>query len=134
MRVYLPSSLDALARHVADGGVGPSPLHGHAVTHWLREEWPDGSEDEWEYAVLMAAADDSRAWLTGEERPRRVVLVAEVEGLTEDRGSTAVVLDSAVPLRLLLAVHADTEDLDPAEVDPGDLGWFAVQEIDDLIG
>ncbi|MEO5653107.1 MAG: hypothetical protein ABIN79_11845 [Marmoricola sp.] len=134
MRVYLPTSLEALATHLADGGIGPSPLHGHAVTEWLRAEWPDGSEDEWEYAVLMAAADDSRAWLPADARPRRVVLVAEVEGLTEDRDSTGVVLDSAVPLRLLLAVHADTEDLDPAALDPGDLGWFAVQEIEDLIG
>ncbi len=134
MRVYVGSNLDALSGHLADGGVGPSPLLGHAVTQWLREQWPDASEEEWEYAALMAAADDSLAWLGPDARPRRVVLVAEVEGLTEDRESTGVQVDSAIPLRLLQAVHADTEDLDPAASDPGDLGWFAVQEIPDLIG
>ena len=53
-------------------------MHAHAVTAWLREAWPEADEEEWEYAALMAAADDSLALLTEEDRPRRVVVVAEV--------------------------------------------------------
>lgn len=135
VRVYLPSTLRALAKHVADGGIAPSPVHGHAVTAWLRESWPEAGEEEWEYAALMAAADDAAAALTSADRPRRVVLVAEVEGVTEDRGSSAVSVDTAVAMRLVQAVHVDTEDIDPTSVEElGDLAWFGVQEISDLLG
>lgn len=134
VRVYIPTSLDALARYSEEGGIGPSPVHGHAVTEWLRESWPEANEEEWAYAVLMAAADDASASLTAEDRPRRVVLVAEVERVTEDRESTAVSVDTAVSMRLMLAVHADTEDVDASVPESlGDLGWFGVQEIPDLL-
>jgi hypothetical protein len=104
------------------------------VTEWLRESWPEGDEEEWEYAALMAAAADSAAALGEEDRPRRVVLVAEVKSVTEDRESTAATVDSAISMRVVVAVHADTEDLDPAASDPGDLAWYAVQEVADLVG
>lgn len=134
VRVYIPTSLDALARYSEEGGIGPSPVHGHAVTEWLRESWPEANEEEWAYAALMAAADDASASLTAEDRPRRVVLVAEVERVTEDRESTAVSVDTAVSMRLMLAVHADTEDVDASVPESlGDLGWFGVQEIPDLL-
>jgi hypothetical protein len=134
VRVYIPTSLDALARYSEEGGIGPSPVHGHAVTEWLRESWPEADEEEWAYAALMAAADDASASLTAEDRPRRVVLVAEVERVTEDRESTAVSVDTAVSMRLMLAVHADTEDVDASVPESlGDLGWFGVQEIPDLL-
>lgn len=133
-RVYLPTSLRGLERFLRDGGIAPSPVHGHAVTGWLREEWPTGTEEEWEYAVLLAAADDSAAALMPEDRPRRVVVVAEVERVTEDRESTRVEVDAEIAMRLVRAVHADTEDVD-AEVPGamGDLAWFATQEAADLI-
>lgn len=134
VRVYIPTSLDALARYSEEGGIGPSPVHGHAVTEWLRESWPEANEEEWAYAALMAAADDASASLTAEDRPRRVVLVAEVKRVTEDRESTAVSVDTAVSMRLMLAVHADTEDVDASVPESlGDLGWFGVQEIPDLL-
>lgn len=133
-RVYVPASLDALERYVEEGGIGPSPVHGHAVTDWLRESWPEGDEEELAYAALMAAADQSATGLTEEERPRRVVLVAEVERITPDRESTAVTVDSAIALRLVQAVHADTADVDRVSPqDLGDLAWFGVQEIPDLL-
>lgn len=133
-RVYVPASLDALARYAEEGGIGPSPVHAHAVTEWLREEWPEADEEEWAYAALMAAADQSASALGAEQRLRRVVLVAEVERITADRESTAVTVDSAIALRLVQAVHADTSDIDPASpADLGDLAWFAVQEIPDLL-
>jgi hypothetical protein len=135
IRVYVPASLESLARFVADGGIGPSPLHGHAVTDWLRESWPEADEEEWEYAALMAAADDAAAALSDEDTPRRVVLVAEVEGVNQDPESTGVTVDSAIAMRLVQALHADTADVDPSSPsDLGDLGWFGVQEIDGLLG
>jgi hypothetical protein len=143
VRVYVPTTLSALARFTAEGGVGPSPVRAHAATEWLRTSWPEADEDELAYAALMAAADDSAVLLESalatddgadEERPRRVVLVAEVEQVTEDRESTAVDVDTAISWRLLQAVHVDTHDVDPAsDQDPGDLGWFGVQEIPDLL-
>lgn len=136
-RVYVPTTLDGLTRFVADGGVGPAPVHAHAVTEWLRESWPEGDQEEWEYAALSAATDDAALALTEEDRPRRVVLVAEVDDVAEAGDSTAVSVDSAIAMRVVVAVHADTDDLDfqgpldPASLD--DLGWFGVQEIGDLI-
>lgn len=138
VRVYVPATLGALARLLEEGGIGPSPVPGHAVTGWLREAWPEASEEEWAYAALMAAADDSAVLLTNPpadgQRPRRVVVVAEVARVTEDRESTAVSVDAAIAMRLVQAFHADTEDVDPAVPEAlGDLGWFAVQEIPDLL-
>jgi hypothetical protein len=133
IRVYVPTSLEALARYSEEGGLGPSPVHAHAVTRWLQESWPDAEQDDWEYAALMAAADDAVGLLEG--RPRRVVVVAEVDGVTEDRESTAVTVDAAISMRLVRAVHADTEDIDPSTAgeSAGELGWFGVQEIPDLL-
>ena len=134
VRVYLPASIRALAQYVEDGGVGPSPVHAHAVTAWLRESWPDGNDEEWEYAALMAAADEAAAALTDEDQPRRVVLVAEVESVGEDPESTEVTVDSAIGMRLVEAVQADTTAVDLSVRDTlGDLGWFGVQEIPELL-
>lgn len=137
VRIYVPSSLGALAAFVAEGGVGPAPVRARAVTTWLRQAWPEADEEEWEYAALSAAADDSAALLTDEDPPRRVVLAVDVEAATESDGSTVVEVDSAFPMTLVKAVHADTEDLERgASYDPdaaGDLAWFGVQEITDLL-
>ncbi len=133
-RVYVPASMRALARFFEDGGIGPSPVRAHAVTGWLRASWPEGDDEEWEYAALMAAADEAAAALTDEDPPRRVVLVAEVETVVEDPGSTEVTVDSAIAMRLVQALHADTTDVDlSAPESLGDLGWFGVQEISDLL-
>jgi hypothetical protein len=132
VRVYVPANLEVLARFAEEGGIGPSPVHAHAVTTWLRESWPEAEEDEWEYAALTAAADDAAGLLDG--RPRRVVLVAEVDRVTEGDESTAVTVDTAIPMRLVQAVHADTADVEPAAAENlEDLAWFGVQEIPDLL-
>ena len=134
-RVYVPANLGDLAKFVEDGGIGPTPVHAHAVTDWLRQSGPDGDDEEWEYAALMAAADDAAAGLADADRPRRVVLVAEVESVREDPGSTEVTVDSAIGMRLVQALYADTTDVDPSVQESlGDLGWFGVQEIGDLLG
>ncbi|MCW2781844.1 MAG: hypothetical protein JWR35_2293 [Marmoricola sp.] len=132
VRIYVPATLARLAGYVADGGIGPPPIAAHAVTEALQEEWADGSEDEWEYAALMAAAEDSAALLGPEDRPRRVVLAVDVPRVTAGE-LTAVTVDEAIALRLVAAVHVDTEDIDPAAGDGPDLGWFATQEIGDLL-
>jgi hypothetical protein len=140
VRVYVPATLGSLARFTHDGGIGPSPVHAHAVTGWLQDSWPEASEDEWAYAALMAAADDSAAAVAvvvredDTERPRRVVLVAEVERVTEDPESTRVSVDNAIAMRLVQAVHADTGDIDPTVPEAlDDLAWFGVQEIPGLV-
>jgi hypothetical protein len=137
VRIYVPATLTALAGYLADGGIGPAPVRARAVTAWLREEWPEADEEEWEYAALMAAADDSAALLTEDDVPRRVVVAADVEAVTESRDSTQVEVLQAFPFRLVRAVHADTGDLERvASYDPealGDLAWYAVQEIPDLL-
>jgi hypothetical protein len=115
-RLYLPSTLPELARldrlgsvHVGDDVVVAS----------------DESEDA-EYDALTTAAETS-AVMAAELDPgerRRVVIVADVPSL-----GVSVGLDDVV------AVHADAEDL-PPDADPddlGDLGWYATQEIPDLL-
>lgn len=113
MRVYLPSTLALLAEaHAA----GETVVGDDVVVA------DDDSEDA-EYAALMTAADLSTALLDGPGR--RVVVVAELDREPEP-GWT-------VPLKRVVAVHADTEDR-PADADPDDdLGWFATQEIPDLL-
>jgi hypothetical protein len=111
VRVYLPTTLAGLAGLREDGELSAS------VERYVAE----GDGEEQEYAALLAAAADSAALLDGP--CRRVVVVAEVADP-----------DGAVPLNQVVAVHADPEDR-PAEADPDeDLGWYATQEIDVLLG
>ena len=115
-RLYLPSTLRLLARL---DEVGNHPVGDDVVIA------PDDSEDA-EYDALMTAAEAS-AVLARELEPgerRRVVVVAE----------TAAV-GGPVSLTDVVAVHADAVDVpegaDPADLE--DLGWYATQEIPDLL-
>ena len=109
-RVYVPTTLAGLARLRDDGSL-PSSAERYVA---------GGDTEEQEYAALMAAAADSAALLDGSGR--RVVVVADVADP-----------DGAVPLRDVVAVHADPEDR-PAGADPDDdLGWYGTQEIDQLL-
>ena len=68
----------------------------------------------------MAAAAESAELLGG--AGRRVVVVADVPDP-----------DGGVPLRDVVAVHADPADR-PAGADPDDdLAWYATQEIDAIL-
>ena len=137
MRVYVPATLTLLARYVADGGVGPSPVRARAVTGWLRGAEPEADEEELEYAALMAAADDSAVLLTDEDPPRRVVLAADVDSVVASEDSSRVEVEVAFGFSQVKAVHADTADIGSAAAyapdELGDLGWYAVQEIPDLL-
>ncbi len=136
-RVYVPLTLDQLRRLVAERAL-PGPLAAHAVTEELRQEWPDGDDEQWEYAALMAAADDSLAARPADEPARRLVAAADVNRVEPGAG-TQVQLPDGLAWRGLAAVLADAADLAPdvagdaeaaAEVD---LGWFATQEIETLL-
>jgi len=116
MRLYLPATVHLLAR--LDGS-GELPVTDDVVVA------PDDSEDA-EYDALMTAAETS-AVLAAELDPgerRRVVVVAEADRL-----------GARVALTDVVAIHADADDV-PAGVDPedlDDLGWYATQEIPDLL-
>lgn len=111
-RIYLPSSLSLLRAWHAAGEV-PADVDRLVA---------DGDDEDSEYAALMGAADASTALLHGPGR--RVVVVGEVA-----RGDGS----GAVPMRDVVAVHADVADR-PAGADPDeDLGWWATQEIPDLL-
>ena len=137
-RVYLPTTSTGLAGLVADRGWS-GPLRGHAVTDSLRAEWPDGDDEQWEYAALMAAADDSRALRGDGDLPRRYVVAADVPEARPVPGDDPTVVEVAagVTWRSVAAAHVDTEDDrgDPSGDgdDDADLAWFATQEIPDLV-
>jgi len=110
VRAYLPTTLAVLAEQHAKGEL--------VVTADVVVCAEDDEESE--YDALMTAAESSAALLTGPGR--RVVVVAELEKEPEP-GWT-------IPLKRVVAVHADTED----GADPdADLAWFATQEIEDVV-
>ena len=113
MRVYVPATLAVLAELHAVGAVaGPGRVAASEAT------------EEAEYDALTRAAEASAALLEGPGR--RVVVVAETTGPA----------GGPITMPEVVAVHVDTEDVDPG-ADPDelpDLGWFATQEIADLLG
>ena len=132
-RVWVPATTALLATWAAAGEVPAG--HGHAVTSALRQEWPDAGDEEWEYVVLLAAADEAATLL--DAPGRRVVVVVEARDVAELEGTGASFADP-VPWRRVVAVHADPVG---ARVAPGasaededDLGWYAVQEVPDVLG
>ena len=159
MRVFLPSTLPALAQALRAGQVGPGPLPGFAVTPALRETYASGDTEELEYAALTEAARASLRMLAGDPAApsRRVVLAAEVPADqvswdAQDGEPARVVISQAIPLARLASAHVDAPEAD-ADVrsavealslaDAGDedarftvdgaegheLGWYATQEL-----
>lgn len=157
-RVYIPSSTSRLRDLLVAGGVGPAPVLAHAVTDAVRSGLADAGEEEWEYAALTAAAQDSLALMVEGDRPRRVVVVAEADTVTPVLGAeeSLVEVDEVVALRRIVAVHVDSEEAEadvaaaaqawPRARDGDEAalrsvercldhepGWFATQEIGDLV-
>ena len=142
MRVYLAASweqLEALTRGPVEFGTG------HAVTGEVREELTDSDEDELEYVVLGMAASDAIA-VAGERR-RRVVLAVDTDA-TATGALSEVSLARPVALSDVAAIHVDSAeaegDVEAAASAPDDerlaervleheLGWYAVQELGDLL-
>jgi hypothetical protein len=164
MRVFLPSTLPAVAQALRAGQVGPGPLPGFAVTPALREAYASGDTEELEYAALTEAARASLRLLAGDPAApsRRVVLAADIPAEhvkpdPRDGEPGRVVITQAVRLKDLAAAHVDAPDADadvrsavealPA-ADAGDedarftvggaegheLGWYATQELSYLAG
>ncbi len=156
VRVYLPSTLGRLARARAAGELGPAPLRAHGVTAVVRAELADAGEEEWEYAASTAAAQESVALLRGDEPARRVVVALDVPAAdhgTETR-TRRPSRGAPVPWRRVAAVLADAAEAGAAVAASRDalasagrrtprplldrcldheLGWWAVQEVDDLL-
>lgn len=109
MRIYLPTTMAGLAE-LRSAGLGAG------VERFVAAD----ESEEAEYDALVAAAEDAAALL--ESPGRRVVVVGEVDDA-----------DGPVRLDQVVAVHVDDADVDPGARDLPELGWFATQEIDDLL-
>jgi hypothetical protein len=159
MRVFLPSTLPALAQALRAGQVGPGPLPGFAVTPALREAYASGDTEELEYAALTEAARASLRMLAVDPAApsRRVVLAAEippeqVSWDARDGEPARVVIKQTIPLARLASAHVDALEAGTdvrsaiealAAADAGDedarftvdgaegheLGWYATQEL-----
>lgn len=164
MRVYLASTMPALAEALKAGEIGPAPLAGFAVTPALREWYASGDLEELEYAALTVAARASLRLLAADDQapPRRVALAAEVPDSQVSPGHdpddpAAVTIIARVPVARLASAHIDdpeaTADVRAAvaalpAADRGDedakflvdgaegneLLWYAVQELSYLFG
>ena len=159
MRVYLPCTRSGLRAALAAGQVDATV--GYAVTPALREWYVEGDLEELEYAASTAAARASLRLLAGGDDWRRVVLAAELPDAdarpAPEVHRAAVRLAGPVPWRVVESAlvddgsaapdvrrgvdalpAADAGDDDAAflvdAVEDHELGWYAVQELDDLLG
>ena len=154
IRVYLPATLPLLRDWVTAGEV-PAGRTAHAVTERLRAEYPEGGDEEWEYAALTSAAQEAVGLLDASAVPRRLVLAVDVPEVQPAAGddATAVGLPGPVGMRDVAAVHVDSADAEPAVAAARDawhaaaedrdaaaercldheLGWYAGQEIDEVL-
>jgi hypothetical protein len=163
MRVFLPSTLPALAQALQAGHVGPGPLPGFAVTAALREAYASGDAEELEYAALTEAARASLRMLAGDPAApsRRVVLAVDippeqVSWDTNDDEPARVMISAEVPVKRLISAHVDAPEAGPdvrsaaealSAADAGDedasftvdgaegheLAWYATQELSYLV-
>src|ERR1700730_6989143 len=124
MRVFLPSTLPALAEALRAGQVGssadpatgtdPGQQFGYAVTPALREAYARGDDEELEYAALTEAGRASLRMLAANPAapPRRVVLAAEIPADqvkldARDREPARVLVIAAIPIDTLASGHVD---------------------------
>jgi hypothetical protein len=164
MRVYLPSTLEALAPALVAGEIGPAPLFGFAVTPALREWYASGDLDELEYVAMMLAARASLRLLHSSlAAPRlRVVLAAELDDqavIVKNGLDTPGRVEIPLPVSLsdVVSGHVDDavaapdDDAAAAALPAADAGdddakfivdgaeghellWYATQELIYLIG
>jgi hypothetical protein len=164
MRVYVPTTLTALAILLRTGAVGPAPVRGYAVTPALREWYAAGDLEELEYVAMSHAARASLRLLADDPRAprRRVVLAADLpdQQISRDGGfddPTLVEVSAPVAVSQVVSGHVD-DPLAAADIaeaaaalpaaDQGDddarfavdgaegheLLWYASQELPYLAG
>ncbi|KWX02307.1 hypothetical protein C3Y87_01925 [Carbonactinospora thermoautotrophica] len=162
MRVYVPSTLPALAAAFAAGSIAPVPVAAYTVTPALREWYVSGDIEELEYVAMMDAARASLRLLDNEPLAprRRVVIAADVPDNVAvpraDLERSLVYVNQVIPLAKWASVHVDdpeaVEDVrkaaaaivaaelgDPdaefivAAAEDHELQWYATQEIPDLL-
>jgi hypothetical protein len=142
-RVYVPLTPTLLRRAREEGGLDEPPLAAHAVTPELVDA------DESEYAALTAAAHEALSLLRPDEPARRIVAAVDVpswEPRPDGEHPSAVSVPTRVPWRRVATVHVDSEEAvaDVAAALGGtpeaverclehELGWFGVQEVDELV-
>jgi hypothetical protein len=114
MRVYVPSTLPALAEVLRKAEIGPAPLRAFAVTPALRESYASGDLQELEYVAMTHAARASlRLLAAAPDAPRRrVVLAVDVpdEQIGENGGfdePTLVEVTAPLPLERVVSGHVD---------------------------
>jgi hypothetical protein len=114
MRVYLPTTLTALACLLRAGAIGPAPVRGYAVTPALREWYASGDLEELEYVAMAQAARESLRLLADDPQAprRRVVLAADVpdEQISHNGGfdePTLVEVSAPVAVDRVVSAHVD---------------------------
>ena len=157
-RVYVPSSWTGLRGLVTNDGIGPAPFLGHAVTDALRAAYPEGGEEELEFAAMTAAARTSLGLVVEGDPARRVVVAVDAGTVLPvgDDDPTVVEVAEVVPFRDVASVLVDDEgaqgevaaaveqwsaaEAGDAEAETVvdrcldvDLAWYAAQEIGDLL-
>lgn len=134
VRVYVGLTRTGLARALADGRVA-APFRAHAVTEALVEAWPDGDDEELEYAAMAAAADTSWSLRGAGDVARRYVLAGDVPAVepVPSDDPTLVEVTSDLAWSRVAAAHVDLEDISAADLEDADLAWHATQEIAGLV-
>jgi hypothetical protein len=154
MRAYVPANRRSLTELVTDGRI-TGPRAACAVTPALRDWFPEGDDEDLEYAAQSRAADLSLALIVEDADPRRIVLAvdvaAELEPGVDDlvgvnvtgaimrADVAAVLIDAPVAVPAVLAAIealAGPSDEVPPEVealDEHELAWYAPEELGDLV-
>jgi len=160
VRLYLPATLPLLGQWMAAGQATPGLAA--AVTPGLREWYREGDAEELEYAAQRVAARMSLEMLAADPGVprRRVVLavdVADADVAVVDEPRGAVSVGAASPRASWASALVDDEEADVVisaaatalggaaagdedasfavdEADGTELGWYAVQELDQLLG
>ncbi len=155
-RVYVPCTVQRLRAVRAAGGIGPAPFTAHAVTDAVRAALAEAGDEEWEHVAATAAAQSSVALLRLDEPACRMVLALDVPAVHADPDAedpTEVQVTDEAPTAWVTAVLADSRDASRdvaaarAAVGEGspdadrilelcldhELGWWAAQEVDQLL-
>lgn len=138
MRVYIPTTLVALQKLVADRHLLVVNGTAFAVTPTLREAYAEGDDDELAEVALREAALASLRLLAGGSSdsglpPRRAVVVADPGADVEvtirpDLDDAVVRLSGPLPIDAVVAVYVDNADAESAVlaavdvIDEADMG------------